>query len=275
MKRFKTPATTSPTLIVPPHKPGFSHSEQYQPRLLSNVVASFSASFPKHGSVRYPEHALQKAPSRKAPQVDNTQPLIRNATPDEIIDAMESNTIFVETSETEVLEEIMCELFTTAAEQTNPDNDRTYYEYSSRSNASSVAAQNEMKSEKAEAGLTAFKDYDYRLQCEGKTPGSADPIRVHFQQKRLRNILAVSKQRTNSADTSEFLTAPFPRIATTTAPDLHVLMQPDENASTKLSTYDMPQNALIVHAHWLNLILDGTKHGKSEVKTRHNENALL
>ena len=42
-----------------------------------------------------------------------------------------------------------------------------------------------MKSEKAEAGLRAFKDYDYRVQCEGKKPGYADPFRVHLQQKRL------------------------------------------------------------------------------------------
>ena len=35
-----------------------------------------------------------------------------------------------------------------------PDNDRTYYDNSSRSNASSVAAQNEMKSDKAEAELS-------------------------------------------------------------------------------------------------------------------------
>ena len=75
-----------------------------------------------------------------------------------------------------------------------------------------------MRSEKAEAGLRAFKDYDYRVHCEGKEPGSADQIRVHVQQKRLRNILAVSKQRKMSAGTSEFLTAPLPRIATTTAP---------------------------------------------------------
>jgi hypothetical protein len=36
-------------------------------------------------------------------------------------------------------------------------------------------------------------------------------------------------------------------------------MQSDENASTTLATCTMPQSALIVHAHWLNLILDGTK----------------
>ena len=92
-----------------------------------------------------------------------------------------------------------------------------------------------------------------------KEPGSADPIRVHFQHKRLQNILAVSKQRKISADTSELLTAPLSRIHTTTAPDPHVLMQADENTATTLATYDMPQNALIVHAHWLNLILNGTK----------------
>ena len=103
-----------------------------------------------------------------------------------------------------------------------------------------------MKSDKAEAGLKAFKDYDYRVECEGKEPGSADPIRVYFQNKRLQNILAVSKRRKLSADTSEFLTARLSRFDTTTAPDLHVLMQPDENTSTTLATYDMPQNALNV-----------------------------
>ena len=40
---------------------------------------------------------------------------------------------------------------------------------SSCSDASSMIVQNEMKSEKAEAGLKAFKDYDYRVECEGKT----------------------------------------------------------------------------------------------------------
>ena len=49
---------------------------------------------------------------------------------------------------------------------------------SSRSDASSIIAQNEMKSEKAVAGLKAFKDYDYRVECEGKEAGSVDPIRL-------------------------------------------------------------------------------------------------
>ena len=50
---------------------------------------------------------------------------------------------------------------------------------SSRSNAFSIVAQNEMKSEKAEAGLKAFKDYDYRVECEGKKSGRDDPIRLY------------------------------------------------------------------------------------------------
>ena len=66
---------------------------------------------------------------------------------------------------------------------------------SSRSNASSIIAQNEMKSEKAEAGLKAFRNYDYRIECEGKKPGSVDPIRLYFQKKRMQRILAVSKRR--------------------------------------------------------------------------------
>ena len=86
----------------------------------------------------HPEHALQKAPSVKAPQVDNTQPLIQNATPAEIMDAMKSKAISDETSETEALEEISCELPTLAEEKTKPDNDRTCYDNSSRTNDSSV-----------------------------------------------------------------------------------------------------------------------------------------
>ena len=150
------------------------------------------------------------------------------------MDATKSKATFDETSETEALDEIICELPTPAEEQTKPDNDRTCYDNSSRTNASSVAAQNEMKSEKAAARLRAFKDYDYRVQCEGKKPGSADPFRVHLQQKRLRNILAVSKQRELFTDTSEFLTAPLSRIHTTTSPDLQVFMQPDEMHLSRL-----------------------------------------
>ena len=51
------------------------------------------------------------------------------------------------------------------------------------------------------------------------------------------------------------------------SPTTHVTAQPNENAATSLTTYEMPQDALIVHAHWINLILDGKKHGKSDVKT--------
>jgi len=65
-------------------------------------------------------------------------------------------------------EEIIDEILITDAEKAKPENDRTHYDNSSRSNASSVVAQDEMKSEKAQAGLKAFKDYDYRVECEGK-----------------------------------------------------------------------------------------------------------
>ena len=61
-----------------------------------------------------------------------------------------------------------------------PDNDRTHYDNSSRSNACSFVAQDKMKSEKAQAGLKAFKDYDYRVDCEGNKKGRVDPIRVYF-----------------------------------------------------------------------------------------------
>ena len=117
---------------------------------------------------------------------------------------------------------------------------------SSRSNASSIVAQSEMKSEKAEAGLKAFKDYDYRVECEGKKPGSVDPIRLYVQKKRMQSILAISKRRKLSADMSELLTTPFPNIHTTAASEFHVLIQQEDNTSTTLATYDMPQNVLNV-----------------------------
>ena len=66
---------------------------------------------------------------------------------------------------------------------------------SSRSNASSIIAQNEMKSEIAQAALKVFKDYDYRFECEGQKLGSVDPIRLYVQKKRMQTIRAVSKKR--------------------------------------------------------------------------------
>ena len=63
-------------------------------------------------------------------------------------------------------EEIIDETFTSHA-----DKIKTFVladDNSSRSNASSIIAQNEMKSEKAEAGPKDLKDYDYRVECEGK-----------------------------------------------------------------------------------------------------------
>ena len=66
---------------------------------------------------------------------------------------------------------------------------------SSRSNISSIIAQNEMKSEKAQAAFNLFREYDYRIECEGKQPGCVDPIRLYFQKKRMQRILAVGKRR--------------------------------------------------------------------------------
>ena len=66
---------------------------------------------------------------------------------------------------------------------------------SSRSNISSIIAQNEMKSEKAQAAFNLFREYDYRIECEGMQPGCVDPIRLYFQKKRMQRILAVSKRR--------------------------------------------------------------------------------
>ena len=66
---------------------------------------------------------------------------------------------------------------------------------SSRSNIARIIAQNEMKSEKAQAAFKLFREYDYRIQCEGKQPGCVDPIRLYFQKKRMQRILAVSKRR--------------------------------------------------------------------------------
>ena len=86
------------------------------------------------------------------------------------MDAVKYQAILNETSETEALQEIICKLCTSAAETAKPDNEQTYYDNSSRANASSDAAQNEMKSEKAEAVRRAFKDYHYRVQCERNPP---------------------------------------------------------------------------------------------------------
>ena len=52
-----------------------------------------------------------------------------------------------------------------------------------------------MKSEKAQAAFNLFREYDYRIECEGKQPGCVDPIRLYFQTKRMQRILAVSKRR--------------------------------------------------------------------------------
>ena len=79
-----------------------------------------------------------------------------------------------------------------------------------------------------------------------KKPGSADPIRLDVQKKRMQSILAVSKRRKLSADMSELLTTPFPHIHTTAASEFHVLTQQEDNTSTTLATYDMPQNVLNV-----------------------------
>ena len=94
---------------------------------------------------------------------------------------------------------------------------------SSRSNASSIIAQDEMKSDKAEAGLKAFKNYDYRIECEGKMPGSVDPIRLYFQKKRMQSILAVSQRRKVSSHMSELLTARLQHIHTTADSECHVI----------------------------------------------------
>ena len=101
-----------------------------------------------------------------------------------------------------------------AAKTVKPDKAPPQYENSSTSHASSMDAQNEMKSEKAAAGLRKFKDYDYRVQCEGKSSQSADPFRLYLQDKRLQRILAFSKQRKLSADMSELSTAVSSSIET-------------------------------------------------------------
>ena len=101
-----------------------------------------------------------------------------------------------------------------AAQAVKPDKAPSQYENSSTSHASSMEAQNEMKSEKAAAGLRKFKDYDYRVQCEGKSSQSADPFRLYLQDKRLQRILAFSKQRKLSADMSELSTAVSSSIET-------------------------------------------------------------
>ena len=101
-----------------------------------------------------------------------------------------------------------------AAQAVKPDKAPSQYENSSTSHASSMEAQNEMKSEKAAAGLRKFKDYDYRVQCEGRSSQSADPFRLYLQDKRLQRILAFSKQRKLSADMSELSTAVSSSIET-------------------------------------------------------------
>ena len=72
-----------------------------------------------------------------------------------------------------------------------------------------------MKSEKAQAALKVFKDYDYRVECEGQKLGSVDPIRLYFQKKRMQKILAVSKKRKLSSNMSELLTTRFQHMDTT------------------------------------------------------------
>ena len=126
---------------------------------------------------------------------------------------------------------------TSAAETVKPDKAPPHYENSSISNASSRAAQNEMKSGKAEAGLRKFKDYDYSVQCEGKSSRSVDPCRLHLQNKRLQRIIAFSKQRKLSADTSELSTATPSGIATQ--------MLPNQDAIVNPPTYEIPTNALM------------------------------
>ena len=101
-----------------------------------------------------------------------------------------------------------------AAQAVKPDKAPSQYENSSTSHASSMEAQNEMKSEKAAAGLRKFKDYDYRVQCEGRSSQSADPFRLYLKDKRLQRILAFSKQRKLSADMSALSTAVSSSIET-------------------------------------------------------------
>ena len=95
-----------------------------------------------------------------------------------------------------------------------PANAQTYYENSSRSNASSIAAQQEMRTEKAEAGLRAFKGYDYRIECEAHSPRSVDPVRIHFQKRRLQHILAVSKKHIQSSSAPQEVQEPVSRLET-------------------------------------------------------------
>ena len=101
-----------------------------------------------------------------------------------------------------------------AAQAVKPDKAPSQYENSLTSHASSMEAQNEMKSEKAAAGLRKFKDYDYRVQCEGRSSQSADPFRLYLKDKRLQRILAFSKQRKLSADMSALSTAVSSSIET-------------------------------------------------------------
>ena len=113
---------------------------------------------------------------------------------------------------------------------------------SSRSNISSIIAQNEMKSEKAQAAFNLFREYDYRIECEGKQPGCVDPIRLYFQKKRMQRILAVSKRRKLSCHTSELLTTRYQHMHTAAESQYHVLPQYDDNTSAMLATYDKPQH---------------------------------
>ncbi len=90
---------------------------------------------------------------------------------------------------------------------------------------------------KLKQDLKLLKKYDYRIECEGKKPGSVDPIRLYFQKKRMQSILAVSKRRKISSHMSELLT---------TGAECHVIAQHEDNTSTTLATYDMPQYVSIL-----------------------------
>ena len=55
---------------------------------------------------------------------------------------MKPNTYFVETRDAETLEDIILRIAYNCCRKAKPDNDRTYHDNSSRSNASSVVVQN-------------------------------------------------------------------------------------------------------------------------------------
>ena len=61
----------------------------------------------------------------------------------------------------------------------------------------------------------------------------------------------VSPAAAVSVDTSEVLTSPLSRIGTTTPHDQDAIIIP--------ATYEILTNAVIVYAHWIDLILNGTK----------------